>query len=124
MTESPSLETPSAERGYEVRDVTAKTLAGLGVMLCLALVLLGALVWAFMAGLAAGQTSVASTAAVQRATDAPAPQLQTDPAGDLAKKRAAEDSVLNSYGWIDRQQGTVRIPIDRAMDLLATRKEP
>jgi len=51
----------------------------------------------------------------------PAPQLEETPILDLARERAAEDQLLNSYGWVDRQSGTVRIPIDRAIDLLAER---
>jgi hypothetical protein len=31
---------------------------------------------------------------------------------------------LSSYGWVDREAGIVRIPIDRAMDLLAERGLP
>ena len=38
--------------------------------------------------------------------------------------RAAEDQILNSYGWVDRSKGIVRIPIDRAIDLLAKRGLP
>ena len=40
---------------------------------------------------------------------------------DLHDLHAAEDAVLNSYGWVDRQAGIVRIPIARAMELLAQR---
>jgi hypothetical protein len=31
---------------------------------------------------------------------------------------------LNSYGWVDQQAGIARIPIDRAMALLAQRGLP
>ena len=37
----------------------------------------------------------------------------------LRELQAADRRELTNYGWIDRQQGQVRIPIDRAMDLLA-----
>jgi hypothetical protein len=43
------------------------------------------------------------------------PRLQIDPAADFAAYRAAETRELESYGWIDRAHGIVRIPIDRAM---------
>jgi hypothetical protein len=48
------------------------------------------------------------------------PQTDT-PVTDLQKMRAAEKQVLTSYGWVDRQQGAVRIPIDEAKKLLAAR---
>ncbi|MEW6299070.1 MAG: hypothetical protein AB1671_15245 [Thermodesulfobacteriota bacterium] len=54
----------------------------------------------------------------------PGPHLQVAPHADLLKLRAAEDAVLNSYGWVNRDAGTVRIPIDRAIELLAERGLP
>ena len=48
-------------------------------------------------------------------SDISGPRLQTDPAQDLAVLRRAEDDQLSSYGWIDRQQRTVHMPIDRAI---------
>jgi hypothetical protein len=52
------------------------------------------------------------------------PRLQSAPIGDLKDMKAAEDKILNGYGWIDQQHGLVRIPIDRAIDLLAQRGLP
>ena len=43
------------------------------------------------------------------------------PVTDLADMRAAEDAVLHSYGYVDRQKGMVRIPIDQAKDLVIGR---
>lgn len=54
----------------------------------------------------------------------PGPHLQVAPHADLLKLRAAEDAVLNSYGWVNQGAGTVRIPIDRAIELLAERGLP
>jgi len=46
----------------------------------------------------------------------------------LRELQAADQRELTNYGWINRQQGQVRIPIERAMDLLAeetdANKEP
>jgi hypothetical protein len=52
------------------------------------------------------------------------PRLQTNPAYDLQQFREVESAKLNSYGWIDKSAGVLRIPIDRAMDLLAQRGLP
>jgi len=54
----------------------------------------------------------------------PEPRLQTAPAGDLSALRAAEDAALHGYGWIDQSAGVARIPIERAIDLLAERGLP
>jgi hypothetical protein len=39
-------------------------------------------------------------------------------AQDLRNVRAREDTELHSYRYIDRGKGSVRIPIERAMELL------
>lgn len=54
----------------------------------------------------------------------PEPRLQVTPQTDFQQLRAAEDTVLNSYGWVNREAGIVRIPIDRAIELLAERGLP
>ncbi|MGI9115076.1 MAG: hypothetical protein ACR2FX_08590 [Chthoniobacterales bacterium] len=43
------------------------------------------------------------------------------PATDLQRYDAIEGAKLNTYGWIDKQAGIIRIPIERAMDLIAQR---
>ena len=45
------------------------------------------------------------------------PQLDPNQARALRNMREAEQRVLSSYGPADPQQGTVRIPIERAMDI-------
>ena len=54
----------------------------------------------------------------------PQPRLQSDPRDDLENLRQAEDHVLDTYGWVDRNAGIVRIPIDRAMQLTVERGLP
>jgi hypothetical protein len=54
----------------------------------------------------------------------PPPRLQIDPKADLDRLHAAENRQLESYGWVDRGQGVARIPIERAMQLLAERGRP
>ncbi|MGA9120068.1 MAG: hypothetical protein WB699_11960 [Bacteroidota bacterium] len=54
----------------------------------------------------------------------PKPRLQINPQADLAAFHAYEDSVLNGYGWVDQGSGTVRIPIDSAITLVARRGLP
>ena len=49
----------------------------------------------------------------------PEPRLQPHPANELQVLRQHEDDVLNHYGWVDQKAGVVRIPVDKAMDILA-----
>jgi hypothetical protein len=55
----------------------------------------------------------------------PTPQLQPDDGNqDLADMHAREDLLLDHYTWVNRQQGTVRIPIGTAMEVIAQRGLP
>jgi hypothetical protein len=54
----------------------------------------------------------------------PAPRLEVAPRAALDALRREEDALLQSYGWVDRSQGRVRIPIDRALELIEQRGLP
>jgi len=54
----------------------------------------------------------------------PAPQLETNERTELNDIRLREENVLSTYDYVDKNAGTVRIPIDRAMELLAQRGLP
>lgn len=69
------------------------------------------------------QNPVPSALATER-VEFPLPRLQVSPPADLEKFRAEEERELHNYAWIDRAQGVVRLPIDRAIELLAARGLP
>ena len=52
----------------------------------------------------------------------PDPQLQRNPRLDLQMFHAAEQNLLSSYDWVDRQQGIVRIPVTEAMKLIVQKQ--
>ena len=54
----------------------------------------------------------------------PNPRLEEDERGQLNGIRLKEEQALSSYDYIDKNAGTVRIPIDRAMDLIVQRGLP
>jgi hypothetical protein len=54
----------------------------------------------------------------------PEPRLSVKPGDELKALRAEEAKQLEGYDWIDREQGVVRIPIARAMEILAQRGLP
>lgn len=54
----------------------------------------------------------------------PNPRLEEDERGQLNDIRIKEEQTLSSYDYIDKSAGTVRIPIERAMDLIAQRGLP
>jgi hypothetical protein len=54
----------------------------------------------------------------------PEPRIEVAPYEQLQQLRTKEQHVLSTYAWVDKQAGTVRIPIDRAIDLLAAKGLP
>ncbi len=54
----------------------------------------------------------------------PEPRLEVNPSVQIKELRAHEDHVLSTYSWVDQKTGTVRVPIDKAIDLLAAKGLP
>jgi hypothetical protein len=57
----------------------------------------------------------------QYISDAPEPRLQVNPSADMQTYRDEQNALVTSYGWIDTQKGIVRLPIERAKELMAER---
>ncbi len=74
--------------------------------------------------------NMASSAAMEKTIGAsmrsfPLPRVQADDGNqDVADLHAREDLLLENYSWADQARGKVRIPIDRAMELMAQRGLP
>lgn len=110
------------EAGHETSDAhfTSVMVTGLGL---LGIMVLGLLlswgVYSFFKGRTSDPGSHAETVTVPDMSKLPpGPNLQADPHAALVALRRAEDSVLLSYGWVNKDSGIARIPIKRAMDLL------
>ena len=54
----------------------------------------------------------------------PPPRLQTYPFQDVKDLRQEERRLLETYEWVDRNAGVVRIPVDRAIEVLAEKGLP
>jgi hypothetical protein len=112
---------------HERKDVDVPalfTIAFLLLLSCIAIFIVVTLMMRYFTAhepaVTAGQANIPAT----RAEEFPQPRLEVKSGASLAELRAAENTNLNSYGWIDRNAGTVRIPIDRAMQLLLNRGLP
>jgi hypothetical protein len=115
----------SEARGYELRD--ANTGAVLGFLAFLAVVLAATLFGTWLVfrffDYASRQPNPGSAFGGVRQVPA-GPLLQVNPRQDLLKTYADEQALLENYSWEDRKSGTVRLPIDRAMDLLLKKGVP
>jgi hypothetical protein len=52
---------------------------------------------------------------------APAPLLQAAPQVERSEYFAEKARLTGSYGWVDRQAGIARIPVEEAMRMMAAR---
>lgn len=57
--------------------------------------------------------------AAQHAGHFPSPELEPAPQPELAAYLKEKQQIAESYAWVDRQHGIIRIPIDAAMKALA-----
>lgn len=118
--------TPPNGRGHEESDANVSALAkyGIGLTVIFALVLvLMLMLRGFFATQTRRATPPASPLAAQRQAP-PAPLLQVTPEKDLLQVRATEDSILHTYGKVTSDASVVRLPIERAMELVAQRGLP
>ena len=121
----------------ETRDIEVRGLAWFAASLLFSAVVITLVLWGmfrFFEGQIAGQDPEDTPVVAEQrrreppsadpAAHFPQPRLQFNAAEENARQRFAEEHVLASYGWLDAQAGVVRIPIERAMDLVAQRGLP
>lgn len=70
------------------------------------------------------QKALAPPLLADKSATFPAPRLQPEPPVDLIHLKKTELERLNGYGWIDRDAGIAHIPIDRAIEIVASRGLP
>ena len=113
--------------GYERTDADTKYLAGFAVGLVV-LMFVGMfamrLMYVEMAEYRETRDPVLSPLAAELPKDPPEPRLQVLPAADLQRALAADVEKLSTYGWVEPNAGVVRIPVERAMELVVERGLP
>jgi len=113
---------------HEASDVNIRAIFGFGTGLIVVAVLINLMTYALFRYFDAREgrpvTAQYPLAVGQEGRVPPEPRLQTDPRQDLADLRARENETLTTYGWVDRNAGVVRIPIDEAIRLTLDRGLP
>ena len=109
--------------GFEHSDLSAATLGKFLAGLVISLILIGAVVTGFYVYLGAdwAKQNVPLSPLAGPAQPPLGPALQINAEHDLHSFRSEEDGLLHSYGWVDRKNAIVRIPIDQAMALVVQR---
>ena len=125
---SPDMQRPEEadRRGYETRDVKLTAVLGLGLAIALFAGLSQLGLWylfqRFQARAASQDPQLSPLTNVEQLP--PPPRLQSAPSLDYAEFLDKQNQQLNSYGWVDRKQGIVRIPISRSIELAVERGLP
>jgi hypothetical protein len=116
---------PEGTRGYETQDANARGVAAFLLGLGVTIVLVVLLCWGIfrLYGYIYAHPAPASPFAEGRQVPA-GPNLQVNPVEDFRAYMQREQQALHTYGWQNRQAGTVRMPIDRGMDLLVQKGLP
>jgi hypothetical protein len=126
------------EVSHEESDVPIKPLAMFAVYLALAGVVVSVLMYLLFqyfekrsvssegppSPLAAERQALPPEPRLQLAPskeDQTQPNLKEHPLEELKTMRAEEETNLKQYGWVDEKSGVVRLPIDRAKELLFQR---
>ncbi len=118
--------TDGHDKRYEAgldREIALKTLVVSGVSLVAILAASGVLMWWLSIGLRARLVAADPPPPVLEEARTrqlpPEPRLQAAPEEELTELRRREDEFLDGYQWIDETSGIARVPIERAMELMA-----
>jgi hypothetical protein len=120
---------PSAEaiaRGHELRDVNIRAILFLAAAVALGAVIVHVGLWFLLRSYQAeakAEDPQLSPLAEQHPVPR-GPRLQQTPIRDFDEYRADQERQLSTYGWADDRHEHVRIPIARAIDILAERGLP
>ena len=124
----PRESTPPTGRGYETRDISVRWIviltAAFVVSMPVVLFAMHALFDYFAAREARNQPPSLSLIPRDPNPLPPSPRLQDDPMTDLKTHQKEENAKSERYAWLDRSAGRVRIPVERAMELVVERGLP
>jgi hypothetical protein len=116
---------PEAHHAHESTDVNLRpvVISGIGLIIILIIAALAMFGLFDILQVQEARTSPPANplAAAEGQRLPPLPRLQTHPIKDLQELRKTEQEILTTYAWKDQKAGVVRIPIARAMELLAAR---
>jgi hypothetical protein len=112
--------------GYELSDLKpgAIVLFALGLVIAVALAVVITSLFIHYRALQHARHEAPVPRLAREREAAPEPRLQIDGQNEVRQMRAAEETALSSYGWVDKDAGIVKIPVKRAMEILAQKGLP
>ena len=116
---------PANSPGYETRDADARGVLTFLVILGLVLVATALISWGMFRYFDSEDESIRATSPFADTRPLPTgPQLQVRPRQDWLEYREQQRQNLESYSWVNRDTGTVSIPIEEAMQILVKKGLP
>lgn len=107
--------------GHETKDInvrgTTMILAGMAATTALVVGITFVMIWRFHVSQNQGWAKL--TVIESAHSVPPGPHLEVNPLARLARHLAVQKHLLNTYGWASPDHTIARIPIDRAMILMA-----
>ena len=108
-------------RDHEQRDLSigmlAGSLIGLLVLLAVSMLAMAMLSGWFESRVAASAAPVGPLGRAELIP--PQPRLERQPAEIRLQYEASLEQIMNSYGWLERDASAARIPVARAMEIVA-----
>lgn len=125
MAESEATQ-KAIEAGHEERDLSPKSIVVFALSLAGTIALVIWVCYALFTHFSTVQmkTQTPASPLVIPPKQVPGPQLVVRSGEEYQRLLAAEEALLKSYGWVDRDKGLVHIPIERAIDILAQKGLP
>jgi hypothetical protein len=113
--------TPPVQREEQSFDLNVSFMRWFSFGILVLIIITAAAAFAMLGGFRIPLPRAASAAAPDTPGSATQPftTLQSAPQDDLRSYRRDKAGALESYRWIDRADGVVQIPIERAMELVA-----
>ena len=110
---------------YEQTDARVRSVVFFGIWLSLLIaVSLGVTFWIVKAFSRSDNAREAPSPLAEFRAPPSGPELEPRPGASLASVHAREEELLTTYGWIDPENGIVRVPIDRALEIVLERGLP
>ena len=107
------------------REIDVRGILWTGVFLTVLAVVVSLLIWWLLRGFSSfDEKRDVRLTPIEEASpqqQPPEPRLQVNPNEDMRLMREDEDDKLGHAGWVNRQQGIVRLPVDVAMEEVLSR---
>lgn len=121
-----SEQLPPVNPGYEASDVpTPPVWRFLGYLVLITFAAIGLMYGMFQVMKSYNEARDAEPTVMEQQRTLPSgARLQVNEPWDLKQFKAKEEQILTSYGWEDKSVNAVRIPVARAMEIVAGKGLP